>query len=1115
MPVFWESQSEPIPGYQLLERLGQGGFGEVWRVRAPGGVLKAIKFVFGEISGEKGEQPYAAQELKALDRVRTVRHPFILSIDRFEVRDGQLMIVMELADRNLFDRYWECRREGLAGIPRTELLKYLAEAAEALDLMNQHYGLQHLDVKPQNLFVVAGHIKVGDFGLVKDLEGAAARISCGVTPVYAPPETFDGWVSQRSDQYSLAIVYQELLSGQRPFAGTSAAQLMRQHLEHEPDLESLPVADRPLIARALEKHPDARHGSCTELITKLQHAGTEEPLAPAPPPALCAETDGAQQNADLSTALTARSMDAASATQTPLRLLPILGRGPLEASEDGTLCPTLVIGVGATGIACVGKLHDALAARYGKRTSWPAVRLLTIDCDEDSATLLTDRAPEQSQSPEPVLCKLQKSSHYLSRWNQLKHLSDWLDPNSLFQISRSGTTNRQRVLGRLALVDNYRSVLRRIGEEIAQLMQVRNLEAAITATGQTLRRTQPRVYVVTAMGGGTGSGMLIDLCYLIRRALLEAGDSRPDVHAMLVAGIGPEERAAEVCLGNHARLVEDLERLTRPDAEFVGRYEATGNADRFTGPPVHAVYLFDRTASRTQASDGDRVLDVIAQYLAHVGSGTFGRELDQTVQKQRWPAFRSFGWFSLAFPYELLVRHTAASLCRHLVSSWRQPLQGVGAAQVRESAEDSLRTAGFDPSRLAHRVLESWNNCSADPIHVQIAERIARLERELNESEGTSQDQLYTSAFADLTEMAGDNLADGLLERQPRDSLASVIGELGDALAEPAVQTLVRRLDEPGARFDRARQTGEAFAAYFLRMADQQQQLARSGDKAVSHRLRELRDEIAAASGGRRTGRDLVPLMEEYARSSIECRVREASAEVYLSLHHQLMDKLRKLNDIEAKMSRLEDELKQMAVPVEPGASVGCAQHLFPGGQLTLKEASEDFRHELYPHLPALEEVVQEQAVHPLGGLWSASRAAVESVDSLATALLACSMGWVQSRLPPQGVADFVLARHGAQAAARTAELKAYFEWAEPSVGTQQRSGPNVVETFLLSVPDTAAGRRLQSEVLQAGRSPSLSVSSEQDECVFCRLLATNSIAVFLPEWLRSTRALRPADKIR
>src|SRR6266542_1965017 len=244
MPVRLVSQEElpgPLKGYRLIERLGRGGFGEVWKVEAPGGLLKAAKFVFGDINSVDDEDSRPAeQEAKAVEQVKGIRHPYILALEQFRIIDGQLIIVMELADRNLWDRFRECRVQGLPGIPEPELLSYLEETAEALDLMNIQYQLQHLDIKPQNLFLVHNHVKVADFGLVKDLEGMQASVTGGVTPVYAAPETFDGWVSRFSDQYSLAIVYQELLTGQRPFAGANVRQLILQHLQATPTVASLP-----------------------------------------------------------------------------------------------------------------------------------------------------------------------------------------------------------------------------------------------------------------------------------------------------------------------------------------------------------------------------------------------------------------------------------------------------------------------------------------------------------------------------------------------------------------------------------------------------------------------------------------------------------------------------------------------------------------------------------------------------------------------------------------------------------------------------------------------------------------------------------------------------------
>src|SRR5881392_3689961 len=140
MSFLREADAEPILGYRLIAPLGSGGFGEVWKCEAPGGLFKAIKFVFGSLNSLDVDGARAEQEFKALERIKDVRHPFVLSTERIEVLQGEVVIVMELADKNLHDACLESQSAGLIGIPRDDLLRYMRDAAEAIDFMGEKHG---------------------------------------------------------------------------------------------------------------------------------------------------------------------------------------------------------------------------------------------------------------------------------------------------------------------------------------------------------------------------------------------------------------------------------------------------------------------------------------------------------------------------------------------------------------------------------------------------------------------------------------------------------------------------------------------------------------------------------------------------------------------------------------------------------------------------------------------------------------------------------------------------------------------------------------------------------------------------------------------------------------
>jgi formylglycine-generating enzyme required for sulfatase activity len=262
----------PVPDYELVQQLGQGGFGEVWKAKGPGGFAVALKFI--RLGNKAG-----AVELRSLEVMKDIRHAHLLGVFGAWQRQELLIIAMELADRSLLDRLYEATAQGLPGIPRDELLEYMREAAKGIDHLNG-LDIQHRDIKPHNLLLVGGSVKVADFGLAKLLEHTITSITGAMTPAYAAPEFFGGRTSGWSDQYSLAVSYGQLRTGRLPFEG-SHLQVMAGHATQPPDLSMLPESERPAVARALAKKPEERWPSCRAFVEALAAEATRA-VAPTP-----------------------------------------------------------------------------------------------------------------------------------------------------------------------------------------------------------------------------------------------------------------------------------------------------------------------------------------------------------------------------------------------------------------------------------------------------------------------------------------------------------------------------------------------------------------------------------------------------------------------------------------------------------------------------------------------------------------------------------------------------------------------------------------------------------------------------------------------------------------
>jgi serine/threonine protein kinase, bacterial len=261
---------EPYPGYSVTRLLGRGGWGEVWQSRRPDGQDIALKFLPCD------NHLTAAQEVRALQSIRQLHHPNLIAIEQIWCWSGHVVIAMELAEGSMIDLLEVYRKDFNTCIVAEHLCHFLGQAADAIDFLNarqhivndQRVAVRHCDIKPSNMLVFNATVKVADFSVAAQTASKMWYHRRVGTLNYAAPEVFQGWLSDRTDQYALAVSYVELRTGQLPFQNTPPT-FSKSYLRPEPDLSSLDPWEQPILHKALNPVPQDRWHSCREMIDRL------------------------------------------------------------------------------------------------------------------------------------------------------------------------------------------------------------------------------------------------------------------------------------------------------------------------------------------------------------------------------------------------------------------------------------------------------------------------------------------------------------------------------------------------------------------------------------------------------------------------------------------------------------------------------------------------------------------------------------------------------------------------------------------------------------------------------------------------------------------------------
>jgi serine/threonine protein kinase len=285
--------------YKILNQIGSGGMGEVYRARDTRlDRLVAVKVLHSHLADQPGLRDRFEREARAL---AGLNHPHICALYDIGCENGVEYLVMEYLDGQSLEQKLE---KGV--LPIDQAIVWAMQIAEALDQVHR-LGVLHRDIKPGNIMLTGSGVKLMDFGLAKmslprltddtltaELVLTVDGALLGTLPYMAPELLMGNEADARTDIFAVGCVFYEMITGHRPFEGASQAELIAAILSSQPESPSVvrgqqgavsPVLDH-IVEQCLAKDPEERWQAARDLMLQLEWIGEGGGVyeAPRPPP---------------------------------------------------------------------------------------------------------------------------------------------------------------------------------------------------------------------------------------------------------------------------------------------------------------------------------------------------------------------------------------------------------------------------------------------------------------------------------------------------------------------------------------------------------------------------------------------------------------------------------------------------------------------------------------------------------------------------------------------------------------------------------------------------------------------------------------------------------------
>ncbi len=757
--------------------------------------------------------------------------------------------------------------------------------------------------------------------------------------------------------------------------------------------------------------------------------------------------------------------------------------------------PAVVIAIGQAGIDVVRRFRRQVVERYGSFERLAHLKLMFLDTDPDTLHAATaTTAPAPVAANEVISMRLNRASHYLKpRRNGRSIIEGWFDPQLLYRIPRNPQTLGLRCLGRLAFLDHFRAFSDKLRENLETCTTSEVLQLSDRLTKLGLRTNRPRVYIVTGLAGGTGSGMFIDVAYAARYRLQQLGYSEPDVVGLFLVPQTDKSAAKVVAVGNTFAALKELNHFSIPETVYsVTHDDRDGHISDAAAPFTRFIVtphdLCVKPADSSQPMPQDAAPGRLADHLRRDLLSLLGRTSDDSraeFQESKQPGSVmacAVNQSSFVWPKQQILSQASRWLGEALVTRWLKADVSVIREPVRAWLKDRWAVEELGPEPLIAKLQQIAEKKAGQPLEEMFADEAQPYVPRGWFARDPDPTRLWQSVTK-LTQLVG--MPDERAMQRQIGSLEHTLNEAADNMIRDLSPKLTRLprslLEHSDYRLAGAVEAIHQLEGVLTQLIEHYEPLLNDMAAKATEGYYLIHSFLTAERARRKPSpAEIAEALKNFPKYRCQNLLHRQVCRIYLSLRGQLGDLQREFQFCRQRLDELMGRFR--AIPIEESPLSDTT--LFPAGCASIEQAVKVLRESIKPEeLRSLDKGLQRNIEQSYQALFSVCMSSINMLGNLQGIVEEQARSFLSQRLGDSNVGEMFFARFGDVDAA-TVAIKQIHEQAAPPV---RNSRPIAQEICVLALPEGEYQQTFQQIARQALPGKVLDFVPSSDEVLIYR----------------------------